>query len=57
VIVPVLLPLFLGMADLVPAIIAQSQIDHANESTGDMAGDYSLTQVSDMANVFSVRRT
>ncbi len=54
IIVPVLLLLFLGMTDLVPAIMAQSQIDHANESTGDMAGEYTLMQASDMANVFSV---
>ena len=54
VVVPILLLLFLGMTDLVPAIMAQSQVDHANESTGDMAGEYSLMQTSDMVNVFSV---
>ncbi|HEX4198966.1 MAG TPA: TadE/TadG family type IV pilus assembly protein [Caulobacteraceae bacterium] len=53
-IVPVLLLLFLGMTDLVPGILAQSQVDHANESTGDMAGEYSLMQTSDMVDVFSV---
>jgi len=53
-IVPVLMLLFLGMTDLVPAVLAQSQVDHANESTGDMAGEYSLMQTSDMVNVFSV---
>ncbi len=51
---PVLLLLFLGMTDLVPAILAQSQVDHANESTGDMAGEYSLMQTSDMVDVFAV---
>lgn len=54
IIVPILLLLFLGATDLVPAIMAHSQIDHANESTGDMAGEYSLMQASDMVTVFSV---
>jgi Flp pilus assembly protein TadG len=53
-VVPILLLLFLGMTDLVPAIMAQSQVDHANESTGDMAGEYSLMQASDMVTLFSV---
>jgi Flp pilus assembly protein TadG len=54
IVVPVLLLLFLGMTDLVPGVMAQSQVDHANESTGDMAGEYSLMQDSDMVNVLAV---
>ena len=37
-------------------VMAQSQVDHANESTGDMAGEYNLMQDSDMVNVLAVAR-
>jgi Flp pilus assembly protein TadG len=54
IIAPLMLLLFLGATDLIPGIMAQSQIDHANESTADMAGEYSLMQASDMVTLFSV---
>ena len=53
-IAPVLLLLALGMSDLSPALMGEFHVDHANESTADMAAAYTQMQNSDMVNVFAV---
>ena len=53
-IAPVLLLMALAMSDLSPAIMGEFHVDHANESTGDMASAYTQMQNSDMVNVLAV---
>jgi Flp pilus assembly protein TadG len=53
-IAPVLLIAALGIADVTPAIEGEFHVDHANESTADMAAEYTEMQASDMVNVLSV---
>ncbi len=50
---PVLIVLLLGMSDVVPAVIARYQFNHATASFGDLATEYSQMQTGDMVNVFS----
>lgn len=53
-IAPLLILVMLGMSDLSPAIMADFHVAHANESTADIAGEYTEMQTSDMANVMAI---
>jgi Flp pilus assembly protein TadG len=52
-VLPFLLLLCLGMCDLAPALMAQLHAGQATESTGDLTGEYTEMQTSDMVNVFA----
>jgi Flp pilus assembly protein TadG len=50
---PVLVVMLLGMVDVVPAMMARYQVNHATASFADLATEYSQMQTSDMVNVFA----
>jgi Flp pilus assembly protein TadG len=52
-VLPFLLLLCLGMCDLAPALMAQLHAGQSTESTGDLTGEYTEMQTSDMVNVFA----